>query len=169
MNRLGEEYFLKGENNPTKIAKATGIPRKDVVIYQEEWRMIMANDKDLHARARETVMELDKQYDQLIREGWIAYEEAASARDKATILKTIGEFIAKRQEVLQKAGLYDDAAMGDELARTEEQMDKIKELLKSVASKHPEVRREIMEGLSQIFDEAVGVPDTSPGGATPVA
>ena len=56
---------------------------------------------------------------------------------------------------------------GDELAVAEEQMEKIKELLKKIATKHPEIRIEIMQGLSEIFNEAPSVPYD--GGGSPTA
>jgi septal ring factor EnvC (AmiA/AmiB activator) len=65
---------------------------------------------------------------------------------------------AKRQEILQKAGLYEGAELGDEIAATEEKMEKIKELLKNIAKDNPAVRQQIQQGLYEIFNEVVGVP-----------
>jgi hypothetical protein len=154
INKIGGEYLLKGTNDPTKIAKDLGIPRKDVVLYIAEWRKA-AKDSDVKERAIELLWEMDKSYDQLINELWIVHAEAIAPRDKNAALKTISEIIAKRQEVLQKAGLYDDAEMGDALALAEEQMEGIKALLKAVASEHPAARQMIMDGLGRIFHQAV--------------
>lgn len=157
INTIAEDYLLKGVNNATKIAKDLGIPRKDVVVYIEEWRAA-ANTGEAKARAAELLFEMDKSYDQIIRELWNSHASAENAKDEANILKIISEVIAKRQDVLQKAGLYDDAAMGDELALVEEQMQGIKDLLKTVAKNHPEARQEIMEGLGRIFQQPISIP-----------
>jgi hypothetical protein len=160
INTIAGDYLLKGINDATKIAKATGIPRKDVVLYIEEWRNA-AHSSDAKARAEELLFDMDRAYDQIIQQLWVEHSCAEGARDAATILKTIAEVIAKRQDVLQKAGLYDDAALGDELAVAEEQMAGIKELLKVVAADFPETRTVIMEGLGRIFKQAVPIPVNS--------
>ena len=157
INTIAEDYLLKGVNNATKIAKDLGIPRKDVLVYIEEWRSA-ANTGEAKARAAELLYEMDKSYDKIINELWITHADADNAKDAAGILKTIAEVVAKRQDVLQKAGLYDDAAIGDELALVEEQMEGIKSLLKTVAKNHPEVRQEIMDGLGRIFKKAESIP-----------
>jgi hypothetical protein len=158
VNTIAENYLLKGVNNPTKIAKELGIPRKDVLEYIDEWRKIAQNSEGVKDRAAELLTEMDRGYDQIINELWIAHASAESAKDAAGILKTIADVIAKRQEVLQKAGLYDDANLGDELAIAEEQMDKIKELLKQIATNHPQTRQEIMYGLGVIFKRSESLP-----------
>jgi hypothetical protein len=157
LNTIAQDYLLKGINNPTRIAKELGIQRKDVLVYVEDIRAAW-NNGDAKARATELLAEMDKAYDQLINEFWILHAEAAEVKDKNGILKNISEVIAKRQDVLQKAGLYDDAMIGDELALVEEQMQAIKDLLKSVAKNHPAARAEIMTGLGVIFKEAQSMP-----------
>ena len=158
MNTIVEEYILKGVNNATTIAKSLGIPRRDVLDIQEEWKLIASNDEGVKMRARELLTEMDRAYDQVIARLWEAVEEAEDSKAKTASLKVIADVISKRQDTLQKAGLYDDATLGDELAMAEEQMDMIKELLKSLAMKHPEIRIEIMQGLSKIFNESPSVP-----------
>lgn len=167
INTIAQDFLLKGRNNPTQIAKELGLKRADVVTYIEEWREA-AITGDAKARATELLYEMDKSYDQIIQELWITHAEADSAKDAANILKTISEVIAKRQDVLQRAGLYDDAAIGDELALVEEQMQGIKDLLKSVAKNHPAARQEIMEGLGRIFKQATSLP-VEGGDASPSA
>lgn len=162
-NVIVEDYILKGENNATKIAKSLGIKRADVVLYQEQWRDIAQNDEGVKARANELLTELDRSYDQIVAGLWNAHSDAVVPKDQAGILKTIAEVIAKRQEVLQKAGLYDDAALGDQMALVEEQAQKIKELLTTVSNNPvcpPELRHQIIDGLGKIF----GVPQASAGG-----
>jgi hypothetical protein len=153
INTIAEDYLLKGVSNPTKIAKDLGVQRKDVVTMIAEWRAA-TNTGEVKERAAELLSEMDQSYNKIISELWNSHAGAENAKDEAGILKTIAEVIAKRQEVLQKAGLYDDAAIGDELVMVEEQMNGIKELLKSVARNHPAARKEIQEGLGRIFHQA---------------
>lgn len=42
MNQIVELY-LKGNKNPTAIAKQIGIPRKDVLLYIEQWQELAQN------------------------------------------------------------------------------------------------------------------------------
>lgn len=154
-----EDYLLRGETDPGKIAKAMGMPRKDVVVYIDEWKSIARNNSGLQDRARELVSEMDRSYDLIIKELWIALEEAENVRDKNTTLKNIADVTAKRQEALQKAGLYDDAAIGEEMALVEEQVEAIKQLLQRVVKEHPETKITIMEGLGRIFNKSEPIPE----------
>lgn len=157
LNTIAQDYLLKGINNPTRIAKELGIQRKDVLVYVEDIRA-QWNNGEAKQRALELLGEMDQAYDQLINEFWVLHAEATEVKDKNAVLKNISEVIAKRQDVMQKAGLYDDAMIGDELALVEEQMQAIKDLLKSVAKNHPAARAEIMTGLGVIFKQAESMP-----------
>jgi hypothetical protein len=91
-------------------------------------------------------------------------DEDGDVKTKTTTLKAIADVESKRQESLQKAGLYDDAELGDEIAMMQEQADKIKQLLTLVASKYPESKMDILEGLQEIFaQEPIAVPDVVRG------
>lgn len=157
-NTIVEDYLLKGVDNATKIAKELGIKRAEVLDHIDAWKEFAQNDEGVKARSRELLTEMDKAYNKIIAELWNAHASADSAKDMAAILKTIAEVIAKRQDTLQKAGLYDDALIGDELAEVEEQMDAIKNLLKQVATNHPAARQEIMHGLGVIFKQTQSIP-----------
>lgn len=161
LNAIAQDYLLKGVNNATRISKELGIPRKEVLDYIDDIRASW-NNGDAKERAKELLDEMDKGYDQIIAEFWILHAEAVEVKDKNAILKNISEVIAKRQDVLQKAGLYDDAAIGDELALVEEQMAGIRNLLKKVSEKYgksnPELRKDIMDGLGEIFKQPTSIP-----------
>ena len=158
MNTIADKYLLKGVNNATKIAKEMGMKRTEVLEYIAEWRQVATNSEGVKERAAQLLSEMDLAYDQIIKELWTAHADAASARDQTTTLKTIAEVIAKRQEVMKNAGLYDDAALGAELAAAEEQAEKIKALLKQIATDYPETRMAIMNGLKNIFGQADPIP-----------
>ena len=161
------DLFLKGQTNLTRLAKITGFKRTEVQQYLDEWRRVAVNDKDVKERAKESLTEMDEHFSLIIKELWETVEQAdndADLKTKTTALKSIADVEAKRQDSLQKAGLYDDAELGDELVRMQEQAEQIKKLLASVAANHPEVKMEILEGLRVIFaQDQVSVPDTVQG------
>lgn len=151
MMHVVDEYLLKGITNATKISKDSGIPRAQVVTLIEDWKKIATNDEWLKSRAKESLQEFDRTYDQLTEKWWEVFEATESPREQNAILKNLADAAKARQEVLQKAGLYDDAALGDELALREEQIEQIRGLLKTVAQKYPDARIFIMEELGRIF------------------
>jgi hypothetical protein len=161
------DLYLKGETNATKIANITGFKRKDVIEYIEQWKSVARNDKDVKERAKEALAGMDQHYDIIIKRLWETVEQAdedGDVKTKTTTLKAIADVESKRQESLQKAGLYDDAELGDEIAMMQEQADKIKQLLTLVASKYPESKMDILEGLQEIFaQEPIAVPDVVRG------
>jgi len=161
------ELMLKGTNDPHKIAKDLGMKRAEVQVFIDEWKYIAANDDNIKTRAREALVEMDKHYGLIIERLWETVDQADFSNDiktKTTTLKAIADVEAKRQEALQKAGLYDDASLGDELVLMEERADKIKKLLTTLATKYPEVKSDIMYGLRDIF----GQSDPIPGEVVPV-
>jgi hypothetical protein len=158
MNAVVEQY-LKGEK-PTQIAKKLQMKRSDVLDYIDEYKEIARNDPHVKGRAREALYSADSHFSMVIERSWETVEQADQNNDirtKATVLKNIADIEGKRVEMLQKAGLYDDAAIGDELAAMEEKAEAIKQLLKEVATKYPEARYMIMSGLSKIFGQPEGV------------
>jgi uncharacterized protein YicC (UPF0701 family) len=153
LSEIVDNYILKGVVNPTKIAHETGLTRVEVVKYLEQWQKISNNNEWVQQRAQQSLMEFDKTYDQIIAEYWKIYEDADSTRDQNAIMKNLSDAVKTRQEVLQRAGLYDDAALGDQLAAVEQQVEEIKELLKKVAQKYPDAKVFIMEELGKIFKQ----------------
>lgn len=158
MNQIVELY-LKGNKNPTAIAKQIGIPRKDVLLYIEQWQELAQNTDYAKGRAEEALTSLDKHYDMILQEMWNIVNGGADDRVRATVLKNIADVEAKRQEVLQKAGLYDDAGMTDELVLAQDRAEKMKQALITVAKENPELKARILSLLSGIEDKIVVVPE----------
>lgn len=158
INQYAEDFekvvniFIKGEMNATNIAKETGIRRALVVEYLSNWKQIAQNDKGIRARGREALTEMDRHYSMIIKNMWeLVDDPSVDARTTSTTLKAIADVEAKRQEVLQRAGLYDDAGVADELIDMEEKATAIKKLLTEVAKRWPETTTFIMEGLNEVF------------------
>jgi hypothetical protein len=146
---------LEGRN-PTAIAKQTGVARKDVLSYIEDFKNIAKDDDLLRARAQEVVHEFDGQYSRVIGEFWNVVEEADLAdsidglKVKNAALKNLADVQAKRVEVLQKSGLLSDAALGDELAEMEEKQQQLIAILREVTSQCDHCKFEVARRLTQV-------------------
>jgi DNA-directed RNA polymerase specialized sigma subunit len=148
------EAMLKGETNPTTLARELGMTRKEVLNFMDEWRSIAANNPDIQARAREAMTAMDKHFDLIIKEMWAIVNGPADDKTRATVLKNIADVESKRQESLQKAGLYDDNSMAEEIAEMERKSEAIHLMFQEVAQKYPQTRAFIQERLSRIFGDS---------------
>lgn len=155
LDKVGKAWIEK--RNPTAIAKELKISRKEVLGYIEEFRDVAKNSKELQDRALDALHEYDATLNRVIEESWALHNHTGDEKIQATMLKTIADVERQRVETLQKAGLYSDSALGDELADMEEKAQAIKELLKEVAETHPQTRIMIMQGLGRIFGMAAAV------------
>jgi lipocalin len=152
------EAMLKGETNATALARELKMPRAKVMDYMDAWRDIARNDIDIKNRAREALTNMDKHYDMIIKRMWeVVNTENIDLKTKANTLKQIADVESKRQDTLHKVGIYDDNNLANEMVRTQMQADAIKELLRTVATKYPETKADILEGLNEIFNEHVTV------------
>ena len=143
--------YLQGNSNPGLIAKKLGLRRADVMSYIEEWRSIASNNDMLQERAREAITAMDKHYDLILKEQWDMVNDPETAeRNKVALLKQIADVESKRQEMLMKAGFYDDAGIGEEMAILEEKYDAIRTILFEVANTSPEVRDLILGKIGAI-------------------
>jgi hypothetical protein len=150
------ERLLKGQN-PTVIAREMQIRRVDVLKHIDAYKEAASNDVEIKARAREALMNADNHYNMLIAESWDTIKQVDLGGDyktKATLLKNIADIEAKRIDFLTKAGLLDDAELGDMVAETEEKLQKIKELLRDTVANCENCRIPVAQGLAVIFQEA---------------
>lgn len=150
------DLYLRGELSATKIAQRLGLKRADVVLMIDEVKQNLRSTESFKEMSRERLHEMDKHYAMLIKEAWDAVEELKSGEktiDKVPgALKIIGDLEAKRQEALQKAGIYDDNEMGDMVAEAERKVEEIGVLLKKVIAAFPESKKMIVDGLRRIQD-----------------
>lgn len=154
LDQIVEKHILKGNVDPSRIAKAMKITRGEAMGYLQEWRQIASNNYEIQARARELLTELDRGYNQAIKEWWNIVEDFDTpVHVKNASLKNLTDAQAKRHEILQKAGLYDDMDGIAELRESEEKAEAIKQLLLEVATKFPGAKPMILEGLGTIFKE----------------
>ena len=158
--------YIKGESVP-KIMKKMGLRRVDVLEYLDEYKQIAINDPEVRARASETLHNFDMHTGEIIAELWGIVKTTLDDKVKAGALKSLADIDKARVETLQKAGLYDDAALGDEMAKVQEQAEQIKQLLKQVVEQYPETRALILHGINKIFDQNEGVTIKDEGGESP--
>jgi len=149
--------WLKGERNPTAIAKQLGLKRAEVLSLIEEFKQIARNDEEVKHRAKEALHEADESLNMVLKRSWETVEQADDAGDlktKATVLKNIADVEGRRVDMLQKAGLYDDAALGDELAEMEEKQQMLIAILKEVTADCSHCKIEVARRLSKITGRA---------------
>ena len=151
VNAVATEY-LKGLD-ASQISKDLEIPRTRVIALLNDWREMAASNEAIHARAREALAGADRHYSSLISK---AYEVIDSADQKSNLsaktsaIKLITDIEAKRLDMLHRAGLLDNKEIADELAIMERKHEILINILKDIASKHPEIKNEILLRLSEL-------------------
>lgn len=128
------ELYLKG-TNPTQIARTLNLKRAEVLAYIDQYNEFAKSDPVIQERMRETIQNVDSVVKLVQKKNWETVEQADDAGDlktKATILKNITEAEFKLQEMYQKAGLLQDAELGDELAKTQERQELLGQLISEV-------------------------------------
>jgi len=162
MNRVVERY-LRGEN-PTTIARQVGMKRAEVLDYIDEYRVIARNDDAVKDRAREALHSADQHFNMLIERSWEIIDTEADNKIRNVAIKNVADFESKRVEMLQKAGLYDDAALGDELADMEEKQEILMGILREVVADCEHCKYEVARRLSKVTGKAEIIPgEVAPG------
>jgi hypothetical protein len=144
--------YLEGRD-ASWIAKSLKLQRGEVVQYIDDFRQIAKDDEVLRERAQEVVHEFDQQHNRIISEMWKvaeAAEDKGDIRTRQAAIKSLSDITAKRVEVLQKSGLLSDAALGDELAKTQEDQEKLIGILRDVTAKCDHCKFEVAHRLQQI-------------------
>ena len=72
---------------------------------------------------------------------------------KTQEIKLVMDIEKSRIEMLQKAGLLENKELAEEMVQIERRQEVLVEILREIASTHPEVRDLIMQRLSQIAKE----------------
>lgn len=147
--------WVTGTRNPTTIAKQLKMKRSEVLEYIEEYKEVVRNDSETKERAKEALHEADVALSLVVEESWaIVNAPGVDDKVKATVLKNIADIEVKRVETLQKAGLYDDAALGDELAEMEEKQQILVDILKEVTAHCDNCKFEVARRLARVTGKA---------------
>jgi molecular chaperone GrpE (heat shock protein) len=132
------ELTLHG-HSATAISKQLNIPRKEVRTLQEDYRIALSQDGEARDLARDHLNLMVKHFDELINRLYKLIDDidtldwnAAAAAQKNAAIKGIAELTAKRVDALQKAGLFESAEIGDEIARWEEEKEILLSILQDI-------------------------------------
>ena len=154
VNKVVTEY-LKGQD-PTKISKELDIPRTRVVSLINEWKVMASANDAIRARAKEALVGADTHYTKLITKAYEVIDESSMTNNlsaKTQAIKLVMDIEKSRIEMLQKAGLLENKELAEEMVEIERRQEVLVEILRDIASTHPEVRDLIMRRLSQIAKE----------------
>lgn len=149
--------FLKGNTDPTKIAKITGFTRKDVIEYLNEWRGVVQSDRQVQMRAREALGAADQHYSMLIKEAWDIIEEATNTSNlpqRTAAVKLVADIQQKQIDMLQKAGVLENNEMAEKIIATEEKQQILASIIKDVVSQCEHCKPKVMARLSEVTDKA---------------
>jgi hypothetical protein len=151
MNKVVAKY-LEG-NDETRISKQLSMPRQKVVSFLNEWRLMAANNAAIRERAREALVAADTHYSKLIGQAYEVIDEASTTANlsaKNAAIKLVLDIESRRIDMLQKAGLLENKELAEEMMEIENRQEILVNILKDIASEHPEVRDKIMRRLSNV-------------------
>lgn len=156
INKVVNE-FLKGNTDPSRIAKITGFTRKDVIEYLNEWRGVVQSDRQVQMRAREALSGADAHYSMLIKEAWDIIEEATNTSNLAqrtAAVKLVADIQQKQIDMLQKAGVLENNEMAEKIIATEEKQQILASIIKDVVSQCDVCKPKVMARLSEVTEQA---------------
>ena len=160
VNTVVSEY-LKG-NDPTVISKQLDIPRQRVVTLINEWKVMASANDAIRARAKEALAAADTHYSKLVSRTYEVIDEASMTNNlsaKTAAIKLVMDIESKRIDMLQKAGLLENKELAEEMIEIEHRQEVLINILKDIATEHPEIRDDIMRRLSKISkdDEVITI------------
>jgi len=123
--------------------------------------MASANDA-IRARAKEALAAADTHYSKLVSRTYEVIDEASMTNNlsaKTAAIKLVMDIESKRIDMLQKAGLLENKELAEEMIEIEHRQEVLINILKDIATEHPEIRDEIMRRLSKISrdDEVITI------------
>lgn len=124
--------------SPYMIARTLGVKQVDVKFAIEQMQLIIRDDIESRDAAKDHLNDMVQRYQMLMDEAQknledlkaLSFDEKVSGQINAT-LKNIADFDKTRVDFLQKAGLYDNGDLGDELAEREEREQQILQILRT--------------------------------------
>lgn len=154
VNKVVEKYLAGSD--ATQISKELQMPRQRVVGYINEWRAMAADNAAIRARAKEALVGADTHYSKLISKAYEVIDEASTVANlaaKTAGIKLVMDLESRRIDMLQKAGLLENKELAEEMLEIERRQDLLVEILKDIASEHPEIRDKVMRRLSEVAKE----------------
>ena len=154
VNKVVEKYLAGSD--PTQISKELALPRQKVVAFIDEWRMMAADNSAIRARAKEALVGADTHYSKLISKAYEVIDEATTVANlgaKTAGIKLVMDLEKTRIDMLQKAGLLENKELAEEMIEIERKQEVLVNILKDIATEHPEIRDKIMRRLSDVAKE----------------
>lgn len=151
VNAVASQYIMG--KNEAQIAKELDLPRARVSAHLREWKQMASNSEAVRARAREALSAADQHFGHLIAQAYEVIDDANQVQNlgaKTNGIKLVLDIEKTRIDMLQKAGLLENKELAEQLLETERKQDLIMGILKDIATKHPQIRNEIMQRLSEI-------------------
>jgi hypothetical protein len=99
---------------------------------------------------------MDAHYGKLITKAYEVIDEATLTNNlsaKTQGIKLVVDIEKSRIEMLQKAGLLENKELAEEMVEIERRQEILVEILRDIASEHPEVRDKIMRRLADVAKE----------------
>jgi hypothetical protein len=132
------------------------IPRQRVVALIDEWRSLASDNAIIRARAKEALAGADAHYNKLIQKAYEVMDDATTTANlgaKNASIKLVMDIERTRIDMLQKAGLLENKELAEEMLEIERKQEVLVNILKDVATEHPEIRDKIMRKLSAVAKE----------------
>lgn len=156
---------LRGDS-VAEIARELGVTRKVATELQNEWKQAIVITNESRDRALDALNVMDEHYNELIKKSYGALEQIEDdiqmsgitpqrIQQKLNGIKLVAELEAKRLDALQKAGLLDNAEMGDHVADMEEKMAIIVNILRNDLC--PVCKKNVAEKLQKVTQQVESV------------
>lgn len=164
LNTVGE-MTLTG-SSLAEIARELGVTRKVAQDIQNEWKQAAVVTHETRDRALDALNVMDEHYSKLIKNSYKALEQIEDdielsgttpqrIQQKLNGIKLIADLEAKRLDALQKAGLLDQAEMGDHVAQMEEKVGIMVSILRNDLC--PDCKRKVAQKLQQVTQQVEAV------------
>lgn len=111
---------------------------------------------DIKDRVLNVLNEVDEHYRLIVKEAWKTVKATDSNQDygsKNSAMKIIATVNKDRAKMFQDAGINQDTEMIEEMNETNRKQEIIKDILREIKQKHPEIAQYIALRMSEIQDE----------------
>lgn len=146
--------------NASEIAAELKMKRADVMSMISEWKSRAGDNQFIQEQARSAITKADEHWNLATQELWKVADEAEAAGDlklRKDSIVAAANIEEKRVNMLQKAGLLTDQDIQLKLQESQRQQALVVQMLKEVASDHPEIREKILSRLSKVFNDPQGI------------
>lgn len=141
------------------IMRETGLTRADTVKLQTQWKESMVHNHEARDRALDALNVMDEHYDKLINQAYKTLEQIEDdltlngttpqrIQQKLNALKLVADLERQRLDALQKAGLLDMSAMGNQMAEVEDKQQKLIAILRNDLC--PDCRKRVALKLQEV-------------------